>query len=275
MSLFMTLLVRDEEDILDANIRYHLDQGVDHIIVTDNLSVDQSPEIVQTYVDAGVATYVHEPDNTYAQSRWVSRMAQMAYDAGAKWVVHTDADEFWMAPNDVPLKDWFAAQRWKNVIRAKRHDFICLEDDGAPFWQRMIFRKAKSLNPLGRPLPPKVAHRARSGLTVSQGNHRVSGFRWPRVLVSDLDILHFPLRSRAQYVQKIENGGKAYENNTELDPKVGATWRKQYAELQETGTLAFVDENTVTAAELDQLRSAGEVLEDTRLKDRLTTLLRG
>ena len=40
MKLVMTLLVRDEEDILDANLRFHLDRGVDLVLVTDNGSVD-------------------------------------------------------------------------------------------------------------------------------------------------------------------------------------------------------------------------------------------
>ena len=256
MPLFMTLLVRDEEDILDAN----------HIIVTDNLSVDGSPDIIQTYVNQGVATYIRETDNTYSQSKWVSRMADIAHDAGASWVMHCDADEFWVAPK-TDLKGWFSGQRWHNVVSAHRHDFVCLENDDSPFWQRMIYRKSLSTNPLGQPLPPKVAHRAKSGLTVAQGNHAVSGFLWPRILMSDLEILHFPLRSREQYIRKIENGGQAYANNTELALSVGNTWRMQYTELMETGTLAFVDTNTVSAEMLQDQLADGTIQVDTRLAD--------
>ncbi|HJM57083.1 MAG TPA: hypothetical protein QF446_07130 [Planctomycetota bacterium] len=39
--LVMTLLVRNEEDILATNIEYHLARGVDFIIATDNLSDDR------------------------------------------------------------------------------------------------------------------------------------------------------------------------------------------------------------------------------------------
>ncbi|WP_177179364.1 glycosyltransferase family 2 protein [Aliiroseovarius sediminilitoris] len=260
----MTLLVRDEEDILEANLSYHLAQGVDHVIVTDNLSVDRSPDIIQPYVDQGVATYIRETDDTYSQSRWVSRMAAMAHEAGADWVIHCDADEFWMAP-ETSLKKWFARQWWHNIISANRHDFICLEDDGSPFWQRMVYRKSSSTNPLGLPLPPKVAHRANSGLTVAQGNHAVSGFLWPRIQMSNLEILHFPLRSREQYIHKIENGGRAYTNNTELDHSVGNTWRKQYTELQETGTLTFLENNIVSVEALQSQLADGAALVDKRL----------
>lgn len=265
MALFMTLLVRDEEDILEYNIRYHLEHGVDHVIVTDNRSVDMSPDIVQSFVSQGVATYVLEPDDTYDQSKWVSRMAEMARNAGARWVMHSDADEFWMTPGSGSLQKWFARQLWPNIVSASRHDFICLEDDGTPFWQRMIYRKAQSTNPLGKPLPPKIAHRAARGLVVAQGNHAVSGFRWPRLRASELEILHFPLRSRAQYFRKIENGGRAYANNTKLAQSVGSTWRKQYTELQETGRLAYVDDNIVSTDALVQMLADGVAIEDQRL----------
>jgi hypothetical protein len=36
MQLVMTLLVRDEEDVLRANIDFHREQGVDFFIFNDN-----------------------------------------------------------------------------------------------------------------------------------------------------------------------------------------------------------------------------------------------
>ena len=49
MKVVMTLLVRDEEDILRENIDFHLKQGVDHFIVTDNLSLDSTSEVVKLF----------------------------------------------------------------------------------------------------------------------------------------------------------------------------------------------------------------------------------
>jgi len=270
MSLFMTLLVRDEEDILDANLRHHLEQGVDHVIVTDNLSVDSSADIVRSYVDQGVATYLYEPEDTYAQSHWVTRMARMAHQAGAGWVVHSDADEFWMPPRGVSLAGWFSRQWWPNVVVAPRHDFVCVEGgEDEPFWRHMIYRKTTSTNPQGRALPPKVAHRASGKVLVLQGNHGVKGLGWTRQKSTGLEILHYPLRSRDQYVRKIRQGGRAYSNNRELDPSVGITWRQQYAELCDTGSLAFIEENMLSADVLRARLSSGELVTDTRLADLL------
>ena len=42
----MALKVRDEGDILEANLRFHHALGVDHFVVTDNGSTDETPEIL-------------------------------------------------------------------------------------------------------------------------------------------------------------------------------------------------------------------------------------
>lgn len=40
MRVVLTLLVRDEADIIRSNVQYHLAQGIDHVIVADNGSLD-------------------------------------------------------------------------------------------------------------------------------------------------------------------------------------------------------------------------------------------
>ena len=51
----MTLVVRDEADILDAQIAYHLNAGVDFVIAIDHRSVDGTTEILESYARAGAA----------------------------------------------------------------------------------------------------------------------------------------------------------------------------------------------------------------------------
>ena len=67
MQLIMTLLVRDEEDIIRENIEYHLAQGVDFTIATDNLSVDSATEIRRSYETRGVSHYSLEEQDNYNQ----------------------------------------------------------------------------------------------------------------------------------------------------------------------------------------------------------------
>ena len=67
MKLVMTLLVRDEADIISSNIDFHLDQGVDFIIAMDNLSVDGTTEILRAYERRGVLHYIHQADDDHSQ----------------------------------------------------------------------------------------------------------------------------------------------------------------------------------------------------------------
>ena len=50
MKLVQTLVVRDEADIVAAQIDYHLNAGVDFIIASDHDSRDGTTEILQSYV---------------------------------------------------------------------------------------------------------------------------------------------------------------------------------------------------------------------------------
>lgn len=257
--LVMTMLVRNEEDIIAENIEFHRARGVDHFIITDNRSTDSTPDILANYADLGWVSVIRETDDDYNQSKWVTRMARMASGSkhGASWVINNDADEFWFAacgnlkeclvnqPNDI------------NAVTAPRHDFAYCFDEGSDWHQKMIYRKLVSRNHLGLPLPDKMAHRAHPDIVVEQGNHMIKGLGPLMVAQGGIEILHFPVRSKKQFEQKILNGGAAYSRNVHLPKTIGRGWRKLYQTIQDEGSLSGyldsygVDENTIEAGLAD------------------------
>jgi glycosyltransferase involved in cell wall biosynthesis len=269
MRLVMTLLVRNEEDIVRANVAYHLAAGVDFIIATDNGSTDGTVEILEEYQRAGTLRLLHEPADDYSQWRWVTRMARLAHDEhGADWVINNDADEFWW-----PLRgDLKAAlsqvEGSAGTVVAPRSNFVPRPESGQPFFERMIWRERVSLNSVGMPLPPKVCHRARPDVEVEQGNHaaRAAGLG-PAAAVQPFLIFHFPLRSFAQFARKIETGGAAYARNTELPPEVGATWRHLYAEWQAGRLAKYYDAQVIPDDVLAARLQTNDLLVDTRVRD--------
>lgn len=269
MQLVMTILVRDEQDILRENLDFHLAMGVDFFIATDNRSVDATPQILREFESRGVLRHLYEGDDDYNQRGWVTRMARMAsVDHGADWVINNDADEFWWPPGG-DLKEVFArVPTDASAVQVQRTNFVISGDPAGPFWSRMTHRQRVSLNSRGTPLPPKVAHRGSPGVQVEQGSHEVRGLAGEVVPLNDLEILHFPVRSEAQILNKIGKGGAAYARNTELDELTGRTWRELHRTLLATGHLDdYYRAHCFDAKRLAAAVEAGELLEDRRLYD--------
>src|SRR5439155_1354934 len=121
MKLVMTLLARDEADIVDAQIKFHLNAGVDFVIATDNLSVDGTTDILESYARDGYLHLIREDSEYLHQADWITRMGRLAAtDFGADWVLHSDADEFWW-PRGESLRDVLASipERY-GIVRALR-----------------------------------------------------------------------------------------------------------------------------------------------------------
>lgn len=103
MKFVVTLMVRDEVDVIAAMIEHTLDQQPDIMIVTDNGSVDGTTEVLQRYADLSLIELQHDPAHRKQQHSVVTAMARRARsEFAADWVVNADADEFWV-PQDKGL----------------------------------------------------------------------------------------------------------------------------------------------------------------------------
>src|SRR5271170_1327841 len=153
MKLVMTLLVRNEADIIETNLDYHLAQGVDFVIVTDHGSSDETIELLRPYEQSGVAEVLRDDGDEHHQSVRVTRMARLALSRhAADWVINNDADEFWW-PLSGSLRDVFASiPAGYGQIEVQRCNFLPQPGSTTPFYSRLLYRDAQTLNAIGGPL---------------------------------------------------------------------------------------------------------------------------
>lgn len=237
MKIVLTLLVRDEIDIIESTLRYHLDAGIDLIIATDNGSVDGTTEVLKRYEKTGRLAYLYEPPSDFSQHTWVTRMARSAYEVyRADWVINGDADEFFM-PTHGSLKTALQdVPKEVGVVAIGRHDFVPFERpyQDAPVVE-MIYRKRETVGLSGRPRSPKVIHRGVEDIVVEQGNHHATSrhFEAPVFPLSTIELFHYPIRSFPQFESKVRNGGSGYARNIHLHKQVGSHKRYWYSLLVE------------------------------------------
>ena len=271
----MTLLVRDEADIVDAQIAFHLNAGVDFVIATDNRSSDGTTEILERYERQGDLRLIHEGDDVVRQSEWVTRMARLAAtDYGADWVINSDADEFWW-PREGSLKDVFAVipDRFGVVRGAWRH-FLPRPDDGEFFAERMVIRLARPAHPGAKKTVfhahQKVAHRAASDVHVEIGNHDAVGTGLlPLRGWLPIEVFHFSFRTVAQ-VEKKGRGGWWSRPAPDLAEHIALLGRAAAeGRIEEHLRGLTVDDVAVRAGLAD-----GTLAIDTRLRDALRRLRR-
>lgn len=221
-------MVRDEADILPLTLGNMLAQ-TDLVIVADNGSTDETPEILAQFIEDGANLIVHDdPEVAYYQSAKVTALAHEARELGAYWVIPFDADEWWQG--GASLRDILNGLPPEALIaEAALFDHVASPEG-------MDYRRAEAA-----PLR-KVAVRAAEGLTIHQGNHSAAfdRIRHPLTVTGQLEVHHFPYRSPEQFVRKAVNGGRAYEASN-LPPSIGAHWRGYYETFKREGAQALID----------------------------------
>ena len=261
MKLALTLLAKNEADVIDANIAYHLGAGVDLVVATDNGSTDGTLEILERYESEGVLHLIREPSTDFRQGEWVTRMARLAADRGADWVINADADEFWW-PRAGNLKEVLERlpERY-GIVHGVWRPFVARPDDGSHFAERMTVRLSMqaAINDPTNPFRParKAMHRAHPNVRVRDGNHDVEGT--PLVKLQGwypLEVFHLPLRSRAQVETKYAGGARRGLRFVPDEDRLDAA----------------ADPLVVDDAELERGLAENLLVEDTRLRDALRTL---
>jgi Glycosyl transferase family 2 len=273
MKLVMTLLARDEADVVDAQIAFHLHAGVDFVVATDNRSEDGTTEILERWEREGRLLLIREAGDDLRQSEWVTRMALIAStELEADWVLNADADEFWW-PQGAGLKEVLEAvpERY-GVVRAAWRNFVPRPPGADFFAERMTVRLATPAfhhHPLST--HSKSAHRAAADVRIGRGNHEAFGEGLiPLRGWYPLEILHFPVRSLEHCVRKYVTQFVALERNAEkgIPGHMADAYRAYLSGTLEDFYAPLVVSDDALAGGL----RSGDLVVDTRLRDRLRAL---
>lgn len=288
--LIMTLLVRDEIDIVRGNIEFHLDHGVDFIIATDNSSVDGTREILERYERKGLLHLIREPSLDYSQAIWVNRMGEIALrQYGADLIFHADADEFWL-PDSNSLKNELLLRQEIDVLKVPVINMLPSNATGresfpadtiyavvGPFFTDDLKIDSATRSLYLFKYDPKVLYRLRDGYrNVNQGNHVVLSDpdrAKSEAASKDIRILHYPIRSHTHFLQKIRNGGASYERNVQLGKQTGWQWRLWYDAFKAGNLDQVYNRLTLSPGEIATLTDEGVVKNWSRMQQKIISYL--
>ena len=271
----MTLLARDEADVIDSWLTFHLNAGADFVVATDNRSADGTTDVLERYAREGHVHLIREGGEDLRQNEWVTRMARLAAaDFGADWVINSDADEFWW-PRGASLRSVLEAVPPRyGTVGAFLRVFVPRPESADGLFERMTVRFS-ALAPINDPASlykpiRKVVHRAHPEIQLTRGNHALVNSPFaPLRGWFPIEVFHFPLRSLAQCEHKATLQGNAW-NHIERTP---TAYHAQMFEALRTGTLAdYYAAQVVDDAEVERGVAAGRLVVDTRLRDALRHL---
>lgn len=223
MKVAAIFLVKDEADIIYHSILHLAEEGIDTIIVANNMSTDNTESEILRVKDLlkdspCEVVLVQDNEIGYYQSKKTTDLARMAHEQyGADWIISSDSDEIWYA--DDTIKNFLSGlPPHINVVTADlyNHFGTGVDANGPIPFQNMTWRLPE------KGALPKVAFKWQPDAVIGQGNHSVSmkGIK----AIGGLEIRHFPYRSWEHFKRKAINGAKAY-NATDLPENQGEHWR--------------------------------------------------
>lgn len=280
MKVFGITIVRNEADIIGVTVAHHLSLGLDRIIVLDNGSTDNTPEILRDLALSEERLKWVSDDSPFDQASLATKLARDAYRQGADWVLPFDADEFWCAKHGdfrrilseseggclhINVVN-FIQTRHQHESRATGLLSITgrATETVSPGQHSRQLVESHQLSSLQVDYRPKCISRPTADIEVGRGNHWIKGVKGECVWCEDIVCLHAPLRSRSLLESKVERIRRL--NEAEMTRGAPRVWR--WARIVEEGRLD--QEWAANSYENGYLNVYGkkqEVVFDPRLRD--------
>ncbi len=250
--LVMTILVKDEADIIEANIRTHASLGVDAFAIMDNNSTDGTREILAKLQKEFEIIIIDEVGD-YNQAKWMNSLAKVAKEQlKADWVINNDADEFWIPKNGLSLKENLSFKG--SVLTIQRYNMLLL--DKKEFFKSTYYVKnpifyskdnqlsSKKISITLTKIAPKTIINPHGLIYLRGGNHKAlhianirdyfrSGYDKIKRF-RNIEVFHYPIRSYAQFEKNIKNRKRLLESGKKIS--MGPHYRR-WVELYNRGEL--------------------------------------
>ncbi|MEA3512403.1 MAG: glycosyltransferase family 2 protein [Campylobacterota bacterium] len=285
--LVMTILVKNEEDIIEKNITTHTKLGVDAFVVMDNNSTDETQNILKKLQEDYEITIIEE-HGLYNQAKWMKRLAYEAKKIyKADWVINNDADEFWIPQNGhTNLKEILKFKG--SVITCHRYNMLLTSDiedcfeslyrvNNPIYYRKETQETSEKVSIVLAKNSPKVIINPNGLFMIRGGNHKALHIanmkdyfttydkikRFPEIVV-----YHYPIRSYEQFEKNIINRKNLLESGKKI--KMGPHYRRWVKIYNEGGLKDEFDTNVVfQQKEIEVLEKFDVVKKDESIKDKI------
>lgn len=253
IKLYMTIVCKDEEKIIEQQIRFHKAMGVDGFIVLNHNSTDNTLLILEKLKSEGIISeIIQKSEPVHKHHIWVEEMIKMAKQKyGATWVINADADEFYFSKS-LNLKESIKKSGDVNALLINsrflfpdnREDFL-----SSPYFMTKPFLDYE-LNFLDLDTTTvwlnesaiqctKVIHKTDGFISIKDGNHNVEMKNQKMITPSDIVYYHYHIKNYQEYEAKT----KRWTDSLKHTPKGMNNHLKRNLELYKQGKLKEDYEN--------------------------------
>ena len=243
---------RNQAEYLEEWLEFHRLIGTERFFLYDNESTDESLEVLQPYVGAGIVV-VHDWPTPPSVERGVPWDLIAAFNDcvqshrhDARWIAFMDIDEFLFSPTGRPLPEVLADYESSPGVFVGRIDFAMSGHERKPaglvienYLQRRNTGVATDIKSIINPQRTVRCHNAHvfiyeDGTPVDERQRPIPGPPFSRdgITMTKLRINHYITKSRDEYRKKLQLWEAAGVRKVEMDH-----WRNTYKEHDDTITM--------------------------------------
>lgn len=205
MKIVALTVVRNELDILEVFVRYHL-EAVDHMVIADHRSVDGSSELLRKLEAEGLPLTIRPLESPLVRRRQTATelLWETAETMRPDLVLMLDADEFVASDGPAPVRAALESLTDTAPIAIPRRTYVPTPDDDQsdpnPLTRIVHRRASEPRRKYKVAVPGRFARDREYGL--SNGNHRLvlwgSRAEVAAVNAPGLFLAHYPVRTVEQ-----------------------------------------------------------------------------